>query len=134
MLERVGVVAYRFELPPSCQIHSVFHVSQLKPVLGSGHTVIPLLETLNATDELVLYPEELLEYRYDEQGYLEVLVKWWDLPDYEHTWMKISELEQSFLDFELEGKLNFGEGGIDRPRRCYVRKKNRNREALGGEE
>ena len=48
--------------------------------------------------------------------------------------MQISELEQSFPSFELEGKLSFGEGDIDRSRRCYVKKKSRNGEVLREEE
>lgn len=63
------------ELPSTCQIHPVVHISQLKPMLGSDHTFMPLPETLNEADELVLSPEELLDYRYDETETLEVLVK-----------------------------------------------------------
>ena len=127
VIERVGAVAYRLELPASCKIHPVFHISQLKPVLGKDHEVIPLPESLTDAEELVLFPEELLDSRYDADGFLEVLVSWRELPHFEKTWMKLSELEQNFPTFELEGKLNFGEGGIDRPRRCYMRKKNRRR-------
>ena len=134
VLEKIGEVAYHLELPHTCQIHPAFHVSQLKPVLGSGHTMMQLPESLNEVDELVLFPEELLDFRYDEKGLLEVLVKWHSLDNFEHTWMKITELEQNFPSFELEGKLNFGEGGIDRPRRCYVRRKNRSKEELREEE
>nr|GEW77647.1 hypothetical protein [Tanacetum cinerariifolium] len=35
ILRKVGLVAYKLELPPDARIHSVFHVSMLKPAHGS---------------------------------------------------------------------------------------------------
>jgi hypothetical protein len=53
ILQRLGLVAYRLELPPSSSIHMVFHVSQLKLSLGDqqvssalpSHSVTGLRET-----------------------------------------------------------------------------------------
>lgn len=122
-MERLGAVAYQLKLPDKCKIHLVFHISQLKPVLGTGHEVMSLPDSLTETEELVLFPDELVDYRNDTKGFMEVLVSWKGLPHFEHTWMKLTELEETFPNFEFEGKLNFGEGGIIRSRHCYVKRK-----------
>lgn len=38
-------MAYKLQLPASSSIHPIFHVSQLKSVVGQKHTVVPSLPT-----------------------------------------------------------------------------------------
>lgn len=76
VLEKIGNAVYRLQLPADSCIHPVFHVSQLKPVLGQNHTVKPLPSELSIEDELVVEPEVILDSRYDSVGNLEILVRW----------------------------------------------------------
>ena len=44
VLQRIGEVAYKIELPPSMQVHNVFHVSMLRKCLRDPSQVIPHTE------------------------------------------------------------------------------------------
>ena len=54
VLERIVKVSYRLRLPEGSRIHPVFHVSQLKQVVGANQVVTPLLPTLSPSEELVV--------------------------------------------------------------------------------
>ena len=48
VLRRVGVVAYKLQLPESAHVHPVFHVSLLRPFKGSvGEPIFPATESID---------------------------------------------------------------------------------------
>ena len=137
VLEKIGQVAYRLRLPDDSKVHPVFHVSQLKPVVGQGKTVFPLPPILSQENELVVEPQELLGTRYNEEGHLEVLVAWKNLPSHDNSWMLLRELKRQFPSYALEDKLVLHPGGIDMPLRVYVskrKKQNGNKKSEGSDE
>ena len=63
LLERIGNMAYKLELPPSSRVHLVFHVSCLKKVIDNkirGQTILP---KINEEGKIILEPETIHETR-----------------------------------------------------------------------
>lgn len=120
--KRIGKAAYRLKLPDDSKIHHVFHISQLKHVLGVQHHVMPLPQSFSGADEVVIEPDHVLDTRYSPDGVLEILVKWTGLPDHDSSWEDVREISHLFPSFLLEDKLHFVCGGIDKLKRVYVRK------------
>jgi hypothetical protein len=68
VLEKIGVVAYKLNLPTSSQIHPVFHISQLKPFTPDYTLVfaqLPNVQDLSADAYLL---EAVLEQRLVKKG------------------------------------------------------------------
>lgn len=79
ILERIGEVAYKLDLPEAALIHPVFHMSQLKEHIPD-HT--PVFSELPAGMDLATsdtIPEAILDRRLVKRGmnsHLQVLIKW----------------------------------------------------------
>lgn len=117
ILERIGPVAYRLELPESARVHPVFHVSLLKKALKQGHQQQPLPPMLSEEFELQVEPTDILQYREDKDGNLEVLVQWDQLPACDNSWELATQLQHSFPRFPLEDKVILLGGSIDRAKK-----------------
>ncbi|GKA82377.1 retrotransposable element Tf2 [Tanacetum coccineum] len=98
----IGVVAYRLQLPPSSQVHPVFHVSQLKLCKGSSHKmgVLPHcgLNGLLSAEPIVILDRRLAKVNNTAVAY--VLVKWSNHTVEDATWENYADLIQRYPEFE----------------------------------
>lgn len=79
ILEKIGSLAYKLELPDQSQVHPVFHVSQLKVQVPDFTPVFLTLPPALQLDKLCVEPEEILYRRLVKRGnaaHVQVLVKW----------------------------------------------------------
>jgi len=99
IIRRVGKVAYELDLPPATRIHPVFHVSQLKPKLGSSTSALPKLPSVDSDGVLRLDPVEILDRRSqpkDHRPFIELLVRWDGQGPDNATWEDLHSLREAY--------------------------------------
>jgi len=115
VIERVGEVAYRLQLPAEEKIHSVFHCSCLKPFHRSPEQVdtSPLPQQF-VGDQPMVTPLAILDYRRSpvDVNTWQVLVQWTGLSPDETTWEDWNQLRE---DYHLEDKVVLQGPRDDRP-------------------
>ena len=110
VVERVGSLAYRLELPEGSRLHDVFHVGLLKAYHGDPPAAPPALPP-TARGRLLPAPQKVLKAQ-KRRDVWHVLVQWTGLPVSDATWEKLDEFRQQFPDVQLEDEL-FVEAGRD---------------------
>ena len=85
VLDKIGAVAYKLELPPQMHIHPVFHISMLKPFEGDRQDEDrpPPVATIQGKPAWEV--ESILDKRRKGKK-TEYLVKWKGYPSWESTW------------------------------------------------
>ena len=63
VLQNIGTMAYKLELPASSRVHPVFHVSCLNKVIGESILVQTILLELDEEGKIILEPEAVTETR-----------------------------------------------------------------------
>jgi hypothetical protein len=110
IMERIGTLAYRLQLPAGTRIHDVFHVGLLKPYRGEPPTSTPALPPV-ADGRLLPSPAKVLRAQL-RRGLWYLLVHWEGLPEEEATWEPREEFSQHYPDYQLEDEL-FAQAGSD---------------------
>ncbi|XP_042962490.1 uncharacterized protein LOC122296762 [Carya illinoinensis] len=109
VIERLGDVAYRLELPPTSKLHPVFHVTMLKKRVGDSKLIMEELLRFDEEGRMLLQPKEALDYRVITRGrkrrkVWQVLIQWGGVPRAEATWEDYEDMVSRFPQFILEGK------------------------------
>ncbi|CAN6308396.1 unnamed protein product [Urochloa humidicola] len=108
VLERIGAVAYRLQLPAKAKIHDVFHVAFLKKYIGESPQVIAQLPHV-VHGRAVLTPEKVLRVRPAASGW-ELLVQWTGRGAIDATWESLDQFKGRYPEFQLEDELFSNQG------------------------
>ena len=63
VLQKIGTMAYKLELPASSRVHPIFHVSCLEKVIGENLPVQTIFPELDEEGKIILEPEAVTETR-----------------------------------------------------------------------
>jgi hypothetical protein len=103
ILNRVGKVAYRLELPADSAVHPVFHVSCLKKVIGRTNVPAQALPTFDDQGTLQVSPYRILDRRQVRKRgrtITQILVQWTNLPPEDATWEEAHSIQERFPNFQ----------------------------------
>jgi hypothetical protein len=107
VLQKIGSVAYRLQLPPSSQIHDVFHVNQLKKHLGKEAIPNPNLPLVTSSGKVKIAPAAILQRRLipHSNGDYDIpvpqwLIQWENLNADEATWEDAAFIQATFPHFK----------------------------------
>jgi hypothetical protein len=79
IIQKVGTIAYRLDLPEGTLLHPISHISQLKLKLGCSVEAISHLPPINAQGVIQPEPEEIPDrrsHRVHHRAVVELLVHW----------------------------------------------------------
>ncbi|KAK1607032.1 hypothetical protein QYE76_030705 [Lolium multiflorum] len=115
VVERIGKVAYRLQLPEGSLVHPVFHVSQIKDYRSDYTPVFTDPPTIPALDTTDTVPERILDRRMVKKGnsaITQVLIKWSQIPEDAATWEDWDVLATRFPAVLAWGQASSPPGGI----------------------
>lgn len=101
VLEKVGPVAYRLALPDTSRVYPVFHVSQLKKVVGQVqvHHHLPQISEQRIFELCPLRKLDARNILRDNKVIYQQLVQWKGCSVDEATWEDDDLLQINFTDF-----------------------------------
>ncbi|KAD7477849.1 hypothetical protein E3N88_00985 [Mikania micrantha] len=122
ILDKIGEVAYKLQLPPTSKIHPVFHVSLLKKAVQGGvDSILPPELIVGDADALI--PEAILDTRMIRDSFVSLeqwLVQWQGQARDEATSEDALWIQGQFPDTCLEDKTAFARGNSETERFVFI--------------
>lgn len=115
VLQRIGQVAYKLDLPADCKIHLVIHVSQLKLHIPRQAEVSHDLSSVPIDPKLAVHLIAVLDQQVVQFGsslQSQLLVQWSDIPSDMTTWEEVHDVLHHFPDASAWGQAVFQEGTV----------------------
>jgi hypothetical protein len=108
IIEQIGEVAFKLQLPAESKIHPVFHSSQLKPFHGTSEND----PTIDAEVPPDTHPIAILDWKIENNVPSQVLVQWSNSFPEDSTWESLSDMIAAYPELHLEDKV-FSDGDRD---------------------
>jgi hypothetical protein len=96
VIAKVGSVAYKLALPASSAIHPVFHVSQLKKLVGQHQSVTATPPDSDLQWSILVAILQLRTVSAGASSKVQGLIHWSQMPDSLATWEDLISLQQAF--------------------------------------
>jgi hypothetical protein len=116
VLQKIGTMAYKLELPSSSRVHPISNVSRLKKVIGDKILVQTILPELDEEGKIILELESITDTRIRQlrnRSILEYLIKWRKLSAEDSTWEDESFIQKHPELLKRCGQhLSHGEGHV----------------------
>jgi hypothetical protein len=107
VMQRIGQVAYKIQLPSDAKIHDVFHVNQLKKHLGKRAIPNPKLPLVTPDGRVKIAPLAILQRRQVPRNAGEYdiavpqwLIHWENMTEVDATWEDAAFITATFPEFK----------------------------------
>jgi hypothetical protein len=117
VIEHIGDVAYKLQLPTKTHIHDVFHVSFLKKHIGVAPESLPPLPDIKYGKALP-QPEQIVRARLNH-GSWELLVHWMGRESSETSWESLEDFKDALI-YHSSLRTSFCRGR-EKCYRCFCR-------------
>lgn len=104
IIQRVGQVAYKLDLPANAKIHPVVHVLQLKQHIPATTSVSSDLSSVSSDPSQILWPQRVLEkhsVRCGDAVVPQYLIQWSNLPSEMATWEDVMLLLDNLMEMQV---------------------------------